>query len=84
MTTRKYYNVHFTDERLEIEDFRMIEASSEDDARQQFKDNHYSPNQHELGTVEEAFELDMERIQQFIEDGSGNDVVDAQIGQVEE
>lgn len=66
MTTRTYFNVHFTDSWLGIDDFRMIEADSADEANNIFNDEHYDEERHEVVEVERAFELDMRTVERAV------------------
>lgn len=61
------YNVEYRDEFLELDDFRTIRASNEDEALEIFNREYAEEDRHQVESVELAYELDQAKVEELIE-----------------
>lgn len=61
------YNVEYRDQFLEVDDFRTVRASSEDEALEVFNEEYAEEDRHEVENVELAYELDQTKVEELIE-----------------
>lgn len=62
------FRVEYYDEYLEVDDFQMINAESEEDARSIFEDQYNGDDQYEVTNVEKAYELNKTKIEDLLGD----------------
>lgn len=55
--TIRAFNVHYEDEKLEVEDFKTLTAENAEEARNAFTAEHLKEEHQEIQEVEEAFEI---------------------------
>lgn len=61
------FTVRYEDQWLEVDDFKTIKASDEDEARERFRDEYLEEDRAEITEVEEAYELNKTRVQELMQ-----------------
>jgi hypothetical protein len=60
------YNVQYTDNWLEVEDFRTIRAEDEEEAREIFEEEYAEEGRQDITEVEQAYELNKTKIEELL------------------
>lgn len=60
------YNVQYTDNWLEIEDFRTIRAEDKEEAREIFEEEYSEDDRQDITEVEQAYELNKTKIEELL------------------
>jgi hypothetical protein len=60
------FNVEFYDSWLGVEDFTVLSAESEEDAREIFLEEHAEEDRHEVRNVELAYAVDKSKVEEIV------------------
>lgn len=60
------FNVEFYDSWLEVEDFTVVSAESEEDARETFLEEHDEEDRREVRNVELAYDVNKSKVDEIV------------------